>query len=1012
MSKIINKILICTLCLTFVTIFFCSIQKVKADVAGVNVISASDEADWFHNEKTDEQGTWNVTGEKVTVDSANTLYAMEGANLLTSAVKPLGAYEYQATIHITSLNAVQNPFVGIIPWYVDSENYMYVALKFTDLSQYRLSQAEIADGYAIEQVIFSGRYNNESKYYTATAQQENTVFDALTNESLKNAKLNPLNEVGHTIKVKFEANSAAATSYSVSIYYNDTLIGTSSAYYYNAVARNEAVGFMATDVVAEFSNAYVNDFAATNKTASLARDWTEKNGYTYRMLNGIDVWEFDGSNNVKIDSTSITKDNAKSEYKVSGTNIAGYDTNRGFTTNACAQTAEGLPQNYQIKAKVKLDEVIEFTGKAVNQGYGLLAWYKDDHNFIDVMIRRSVSGMKAAPTIKNQVVLSGWIEYSNALVGENTYDLPEDFDFTAEHTLIVEKKSTGFYVYLDDETTPIIYKAIKGTDINTCYGYEAFNAKYSASAIEVKAIYSSYDEISVLDDNSNSWRVSGVTKDAWTLSNNTIKINAKEASDTLTKRSYIIGTSDISDKNMTIETKVKLTKGSASYAEYMISPYLVDEANYARLGLIVDGDKVYAALRSSTYTDDDMDEDLDPEVIVKRFELSNISFDSELVIKVAKVENTLALYINNELVYGKEVDNIEFKTEDFGIYVYNFDVEISELNTIGYKIYTQSMVGDWLTSGMKYNEWTIDENGYLAGDATYSADMEKNEKDGEKNFAIKKVTVGSDYEMTVDIIATAQTEAEDRVGIMMWYLDEDNFMIFYMDRWRMDSTVPRTTIYGKVNGETLPVTYNHGGWFAEGDQLVETEDGRRITLTESMQVTEWHTIKVVKKGNTFTCYVDTSSNGYISYTVASGLASTDGKDFYAGIYALNDAVLVRNYQVTAIGEASSEKVTPAEAGNAINAYEAPPTLGTYAEKTAEDKFDGAINNERGGENPGPGPGPSGDGDGDDDGGNTNPPVDNPPTNGKKKKCGKKSAELIISLISLTTVLSFVLRKRR
>lgn len=51
-------------------------------------------------------------------------------------------------------------------------------------------------------------------------------------------------------------------------------------------------------------------------------------------------------------------------------------------------------------------------------------------------------------------------------------------------------------------------------------------------------------------------------------------------------------------------------------------------------------------------------------------------------------------------------------------------------------------------------------------------------------------------------------------------------------------------------------------------------------------------------------------------------------------------------------------------------------------------------------------------------GNPNPPSpieENPNTNTdtkKTKKCGKKSAELIISLISLTTVLSFALRKRR
>ena len=48
----------------------------------------------------------------------------------------------------------------------------------------------------------------------------------------------------------------------------------------------------------------------------------------------------------------------------------------------------------------------------------------------------------------------------------------------------------------------------------------------------------------------------------------------------------------------------------------------------------------------------------------------------------------------------------------------------------------------------------------------------------------------------------------------------------------------------KLDGETLPTTYNHGGWFAEGDHTLENG----MTQTEASQVTNWHTIKVVKEG--------------------------------------------------------------------------------------------------------------------------------------------------------------------
>ena len=278
------------------------------------------------------------------------------------------------------------------------------------------------------------------------------------------------------------------------------------------------------------------------------------------------------------------------------------------------------------------------------------------------------------------------------------------------------------------------------------------------------------------------------------------------------------------------------------------------------------------------------------------------------------------------------------------------DININEVKTIGYKKYEPAQVGDWLTSGMKYNEWTIDENGYLIGDATYTEEMEKEDEDGARNFAIKENTFRTDYEITVTLKATAQSEAEDRLGVVMWYLDKDNFMLFYIDHWRSDSTVPRTTIYGKLNGETLPTTYNHGGWFAEGDHQLENG----MTQTEASQVTNWHTIKVVKQGNNFTCYVDKESNGYISYTVAAGLPSIEGKTVYSGLYTFNDEVTFSSYDLTAIGGFTSAS-TPAQPNNPINASISAPTLPTYSEKTYKDELDGISGGNTGGEEPGNNP---------------------------------------------------------
>ena len=112
--------------------FFAVAQTLPVKAAdGVNVISVTEENQWFQNEKSIGQGNWTANSEKVTVDAFGCLYAMEGATYLSSQVPTLGAYEFEATINIKELNSVENPMVGIIPLYIDEDNYLSLQIKFT-----------------------------------------------------------------------------------------------------------------------------------------------------------------------------------------------------------------------------------------------------------------------------------------------------------------------------------------------------------------------------------------------------------------------------------------------------------------------------------------------------------------------------------------------------------------------------------------------------------------------------------------------------------------------------------------------------------------------------------------------------------------------------------------------------------------------------------------------------------------------------------------------------------------
>ena len=915
-----------------------------AELAGsvtVDLLAESSEEDWFHNQTADngeeDFGTWTAGSDGVTVDAYGMPYAMEGATYLTAAGQVLGAFEMSATFVIDEINDVENPMIGIIPWYVDAENYLFVQLKFTWASEYRTTAEEQEQGYALQEIIVSGRLDGEAKYNSTSAQLENTTFDALETAAIGQAKRDPLSAEGHTLRVTAENSGSSGNFVRFSVYYNDVSVGNVSAYYYNKIPKTYAMGFMAQDVRATFTDASFTDGYTTNNTPALARDWMEKDGFTYKTLNGYDAWTFNGEGSVSFVTTETEGEYGTSEYGVSGSNFAGYNTNRGYTENPNAEN-DGLPQNYEVSATFSVDEIQTFAGgSAYVFGYGLLPWMKDDQNFVSATIRRSESGRVGFTTVTYEVVLYGWIDGSNLGVGSTTYTLPDDFDVTQEHTLRVEKKSVGFFVYLDDGEEPVISKRISGTEENYYYGYEGYNVDFTASAIESSAIYSAYDEIASFDTEGNIWQSAGKSQTAWSFeTDGGISVRAKETGSEQTSRSYLLGASDISDTNITLTAEVSADFGTdEQFSELLFAPYIVDENNFVRAGLAWHGGSVYARIYACTYTEDDEFEGNDPHYTLKECVLDIDLFDT-FVLSVRKVGTGVAVYVDGEMVYGRYIDDIAAVTPDIGIYVYNMDADFSALETDGYKKYTQTMVGDWLTSGIKNNQWTINSEGWIIGDATYTSDMSTDDaaQDEELSWALMENPNG-DYTLTATMRVTEISRAEDRLGLVVWYLDQDNYLLFYMDHWRSDSTVPRTTLTGEIGGEYLPTRFNHGGWFAEGDET--NEDG--LTVTEASQLTEWHTVTVTKSGNTFTCSVD-GNMGLLTYTV-SNLPDAGDRTVYSGLYVLNDKMEVSEWAVTPAGQTVSVS-TPADPDDETQFVEETLEIGTYSDADYIDEFDGVT----------------------------------------------------------------------
>ena len=894
-----------------------------------DLIAQTQGAEWFHNPveegTTATPGTWSSTAGSITVDAQGGNYAMQGATYLSPKGQALGAYEMEASFVINELYEVENPMIGIVPWYVDEDNYLFVQLKFSWADQYKLTADDRADGYGLQEIIVSGRLNGEAKYNSATAQQENTVFDAT---GIANRR-NPLSAQGHTLKVEAEQSGSSGNFTKFTISYNGTSVGNVSAYYYNKIYKTAAMGFMAQDVNATFTSATFTDGYAENRTASLARDWMEKDGFVYRTLAGEDAWTIDSDGSVTVDSSE--------NYSVTGTNFGTYNTNRGYTENPYAVTSEGLPQNYEVSATFKVNELVERTSsKEYKLGYGLIPWMQDDQNFVSATIRRTEKGSLTMPSVAYEVVLYGWIDCSNLGIGTTVYKLPNDFDVTEEHTLRVQKKSVGFFVYLDDGEAPIIQKRIAGTDENFGYGYEGYAVDYTATAIESRAIYQAYDEISSYDEEENIWKNAGKSQISWTFDEGTIALDAKETAAVEDGvRSYLLGTSEVTDKNLTLTATVQVSLGQDDFAEVLLAPYVVDEFNFVRAGIAWKNGTPYARIYACTYTEEDEDEGRDPAYTLKEMQLSAIDLTQEITLSAVKVGNAVGIELNGELVYGLEIADIGMIATDIGVYAYNVDLDISDLQMIGYKKYTQVQVGDWLTSGIKNNQWTINSEGYMVSDCTYDDTITPSDKDDDKNWALQ-ANAYTDYTVTATVRVTAESRAQDRVGIMVWYLDEENYLMFFMDKWRSDSTVPRTTFTGLINGEYLPTRYNHGGWFPEGDAVQSSG----LTITEESQLDQWHTVSVTKSGNTFTCSVD-GTKGLLTYRLPVELPSAAGRTVYSGLYVLNDKVEFSEYALTPAGQ-TEQLSTPADPSQATSTEEETLTLGTYQDADYTDEFDGVT----------------------------------------------------------------------
>ena len=194
--------------------------------------------------------------------------------------------------------------------------------------------------------------------------------------------------------------------------------------------------------------------------------------------------------------------------------------------------------------------------------------------------------------------LAKFILFNVSRIVSHVYELPSDFDFTAEHTLTVQKKSNRFFVYLDGGEEPILSKQIKGTEINYYYGYDGYNADYTASKISSKAIYSAYDEIAVVDENETNWRVSGEDQKSWVFADSKISLAAKDDDNTLDSLAVYATPEQLTA--MAFRYPSSFNDGDTMYYIKISSPQPITGA--VPIAVIVSGEDAQVAVRAFSST--------------------------------------------------------------------------------------------------------------------------------------------------------------------------------------------------------------------------------------------------------------------------------------------------------------------------------------------------------------------------------------------------------------------------
>lgn len=686
----------------------------------------------------EENGVLTATGNNVI--NVNNFFVTEDENAV-------GNYVVSAHFKMTEnpVTATENSQIGIVPWYMDENNYVVFNLWWRQESWCG------NNGNVLCNVTMEGKQNGKfiEVFDGVSGNYNNVQFSDLwvwnnTQPSFQQLH-KPINaEEGWNVKV---IKRVSDPSFSAGV----------SGDHLEVIVNDVPLGFFTTSLTSDFRpECFLVGVSSRNAQGLTVTDFSVEDedmsefGYPYSdyNYNPMAGSEFVATGkNWTCEGEKITGDARENLLNTPVNAIKKVDANFA---------------NYSLESEVSITE--KGTG---NSRAGLAVWYKNHDNFLNADLLFDGTQYKA--------VISGKIGGVEAEGSEaSAVTIAED-----KATLRADKIGSTVILYINDAEA-CRYTASEKLP-NAFAGANLINAKASFTSIAISELpYESYEEYTAMLGG-RQYILSSKTMVDFTENDGTVSINATD----FEKYAYAVTSRD-TFSSTTVKVLVSPISFGSAYSFGIIGYY---ESAESFLFGVLDGTN--AALYRHTA-------EKDIEIAKKAYSYDKQSIELSFFVEDGKV----SLLAGEQVLVDAEVIGLNPDMGRFGGFiVQGGSFDFSHPAFEGWRTYEPKTLGDWSVVGPEFGTWMVGGDGNLIGDVSKTK-VERN-----TTFALQDIAFTNEYYVYSIINVTAfHDNWERRAGLIPWYIDENNWVVVYASH--ISGNEPEIVAEAKIEGKNIPMKWD------------------------------------------------------------------------------------------------------------------------------------------------------------------------------------------------------------